>query len=144
MMIMSWQSALTISMFSILHLTNTSLASQMNVIDRCWRPDPNWRRNRPQLATCSVGFAGKMTNNIGRDVTYYKVTNPGDDPLKPKPGTLRYGATMVPGKVWITFKRNMNIILQKPLLISSYTAIDGRGARVHISGAACLLIYKVT
>ncbi|XP_015579775.2 putative pectate lyase 2 [Ricinus communis] len=85
-----------------------------------------------------------MTNNIGKSVTPYKVTDPSDDPLNPKPGTLRYGATMIDGKVWITFKRNMNINLRKPLLISSFTTLDGRGVDVHISGNACLLVYKAT
>ncbi|KAJ7975491.1 Pectate lyase [Quillaja saponaria] len=117
---------------------------EMNVIDRCWRWNPEWRRNRPQLATCSVGFAGKMTNNIGRDLVHYKVTDPSDNPLDPKPGTLRYGATMIKQKVWITFKKDMKIKLEKPLLISSFTAIDGRGTNVHIAGNACLLIFKAT
>ncbi|CAK7339135.1 unnamed protein product [Dovyalis caffra] len=119
-------------------------ADKMNVIDQCWRLNPNWRRSRQQLATCSVGFAGKMTNNVGKDVTLYKVTDPSDDPVNPKQGTLRYGATMVKGKVWITFKRNMNIKLEKPLLISSYTAIDGRGVDVSIEGVGCLVVYKAT
>ncbi|XP_059444938.1 probable pectate lyase 4 [Corylus avellana] len=114
----------------------------MNVIDRCWRWNPNWRSNRQQLATCSVGFAGKMTNNIGRGLIQYVVTDSSDNPLNPKPGTLRYGATMIGGKKWITFQRSMNIKLEKPLLISSFTAIDGRGAEVHIAGNACLMIYK--
>lgn len=114
-----------------------------NVIDRCWRLNPDWRRNRQQLATCSVGFAGKMTNNMGRGLTYYKVTDPSDNALYPKPGTLRYGATLIKGKVWITFKRDMNIKLEKPLLVSSFTAIDGRGVNIHIANNACLLIFKV-
>ncbi|CAN1201111.1 Probable pectate lyase 4 [Linum perenne] len=83
-----------------------------------------------------------MTNNIGEGVIRYKVTDPSDDPLNPKPGTLRYGAVQS-GKIWITFKRNMRIKLEKPLLISSYTAIDGRGVDVHIEDEACLVVYKV-
>ncbi|KAF5478268.1 hypothetical protein F2P56_004842 [Juglans regia] len=117
---------------------------EMNVIDRCWRWNPDWRRNRPQLATCSVGYAGKMTNNIGKGLTRYVVTDPSDNPLKPKPGTLRYGVTMLRGKKWITFRRNMRIQLEKPLLIGSFTAIDGRGVEVHIAGKACLMIYKAS
>ncbi|GLT29935.1 hypothetical protein SLA2020_047660 [Shorea laevis] len=116
----------------------------MNVIDQCWRWNPNWRSHRLELAKCSVGFAGKMINNIGNGVVHYKVTDPSDDPLNPKPGTLRYGASMIKGKVWITFKRNMKITLHKPLLISSFTAIDGRGVDVHIAGPSCLLVYKAT
>ncbi|KAF3438124.1 hypothetical protein FNV43_RR20880 [Rhamnella rubrinervis] len=82
-----------------------------NAIDRCWRWNPNWRRNRQQLAACSVGFAGKMNNNMGRDGQRCR---------------------------WM----DMNIVLQKPLLISSFTAIDGRGGSIHIAGNACLLIFK--
>ncbi|KAF3437567.1 hypothetical protein FNV43_RR20323 [Rhamnella rubrinervis] len=113
-----------------------------NAIDRCWRWNPNWRRNRQQLAACSLGFSGKMNNNTGRDVRYYEVTDASDNAVNPKPGTLRYGATTIKGKVWITFQKDMNIMLQKPLLISSFTAIDGRGSSVHIAGNACLLIFK--
>ncbi|XP_077247190.1 putative pectate lyase 4 [Tasmannia lanceolata] len=123
--------------------TRTRRSSGMNVIDRCWRRSPNWARNRQQLATCSVGFAGKMTNNMGRGVRHYTVTDPSDDPIKPRQGTLRYGATLIRGKVWITFRRDMQIKLKKPLLVSSFTAIDGRGANVHIARGACLMLYRV-
>ncbi|KAK4262216.1 hypothetical protein QN277_027799 [Acacia crassicarpa] len=116
----------------------------MNVIDKCWRMNSEWRRHRPQLATCSVGYAGKMTDNIGKDLVHYKVTDPSDDPINPKPGTLRYGASIIQSRVWITFQRDMHIKLLKPLLVSSFTAIDGRGINVHISHNACLMIYKST
>ena len=116
---------------------------RMNAIDRCWRANPNWRRNRQQLARCAMGYSGKMTGNIGRGLVRYKVTDPSDNPMKPKPGTLRYGATMIRGKVWITFQRDMHIRLEKSLLISSFTAIDGRGVSVSIAGNACLRVFKV-
>ncbi|XP_058194299.1 pectate lyase 1-like [Rhododendron vialii] len=124
--------------------SSTTKKSVMNVIDGCWRRDPNWRHHRQQLARCSVGYAGKMTNNIGPNVTRYKVTDDGDDGLDPRPGTLRYGATRIEGKVWITFHKDMQIKLEKPLLVSSFTAIDGRGANVHIAGGACLVLLGVT
>ncbi|RYQ88455.1 hypothetical protein Ahy_B09g095633 isoform H [Arachis hypogaea] len=38
----------------------------------------------------------------------------------------------------------MKITLAKPLLISSFTAIDGRGANVHIAHNACFMIFKAT
>ncbi|KAK7359951.1 hypothetical protein VNO77_01920 [Canavalia gladiata] len=117
---------------------------KMNVIDQCWRLNLEWRIYRSQLATCSLGYAGKMTNNIGEDLISYKVTDPNDDPINPKPGTLRYGASRIQGKVWITFQRDMHIRLQKTLLISSFTTIDGRGANIHIAGNACLMIFKAT
>lgn len=120
-----------------------TLATQLNVIDNCWRSNSNWRNNRQRLATCSVGFVGKMIDNVGEDMIYYTVTSFNDDPLNPKPGTLRYGATLISQKVWITFQRDMYIKLRKPLLISSFTTIDARGSRIHISGIGCLLIYEV-
>ncbi|PKI77809.1 hypothetical protein CRG98_001773 [Punica granatum] len=83
-----------------------------------------------------------MTGNIGKGTVSYTVTDPGDDPLNPRPGTLRYGATMIKGKVWISFQRDMTIKLAKPLLIGSFTAIDGRGATVHIAGGACLTVLQ--
>ena len=116
---------------------------KMNAIDRCWRPNSEWMRHRSQLATCSVGYAGKMINNIGSDLIYYKVTDSSDDPINPKPNTLRYGTSIIQGKVWITFQKNMIITLEKPLLISSFTTIDGRGVNVHIANNACLMIFKV-
>jgi pectate lyase len=146
-----WRFALALVVVMLL-TPNATLAKRstkkagldMNVIDQCWRWNQNWRSNRQQLATCSVGFAGKMTNNIGRGLIQYVVTDSSDNPLNPKPGTLRYGATMIGGKKWITFQRSMNIKLEKPLLISSFTTIDGRGAEVHIAGNACLMIYKAS
>jgi len=56
---------------------------EMNVIDQCWRFNPEWRKHRPQLANCLVGYAGEMTNNIGKDVIHYKVTDHSDQPLNP-------------------------------------------------------------
>ncbi|KAL2966616.1 hypothetical protein AAZX31_16G127700 [Glycine max] len=117
---------------------------EMNEIDQCWRLNPEWRKHRSQLAKCSVGYVGKMTNNIGNDLIHYKVIDPSDDPINPKNGTLRYGASRIQGKVWITFQRDMHIRLEKPLLISSFTTIDGRGVNVHIVDNACLMIFKAT
>ncbi|KAG0460824.1 hypothetical protein HPP92_021121 [Vanilla planifolia] len=115
----------------------------MNVIDRCWRRNRLWASRRQRLASCSAGFAGKMRNNIGPGLRWYVVTNPGDDPAQPRPGTLRYGATMIPGKVWITFAHDMQITLRSPLPIKSYTTLDGRGAVVHIARGAGLLLNNV-
>ncbi|KAL9254490.1 putative pectate lyase 2 [Drosera capensis] len=117
---------------------------QVNAIDLCWRGNPNWSNQRQQLAMCSVGFAGKMKNNIGNDVSYYVVTDPSDDAVDPKPGTLRYGVTRLSGKTWITFKRDMNIKLEKPLLVGSFTTIDGRGTSIHIARGGCFMLDRVT
>jgi len=87
---------------------------EMNVIDQCWRFNPEWSKHRQQLVVCSVGYVGKMTNNIGKNLIHYKVTNPSDHPLNPTPGTLRYGASSTQGKVWITFKRKWTLSLWDP------------------------------
>ncbi|KAG4117805.1 hypothetical protein ERO13_D12G254150v2 [Gossypium hirsutum] len=100
---LSWCFTLALFMVSLMASPSSSLAN-MNVIDKCWRGNPLWRSQRQQLAKCSVGFAGKMINNIGKDVVKYKVIDLSDHPLSPKSGTLRYGTTMIKGKVWITFK----------------------------------------
>ncbi|MCD7465115.1 hypothetical protein HAX54_000588 [Datura stramonium] len=135
---------LTLLFTTILITTSTSFVHGFNVIDKCWRTDPNWRSQRQQLAKCSVGYCGKMTNNIGDDLVKYKVTDPSDDPLNPKSGTLRYAMTHIKGKIWVTFERDMKIRLQKPLLVSSFTTIDGRGVKVNIADGACLMLQRVT
>ncbi|ONM37225.1 Pectin lyase-like superfamily protein [Zea mays] len=122
----------------------TTTVHAANIIDRCWRRQPNWAANRQRLAACSVGFAGKMRQNRGPGVTAYTVTDPGDDPVRPRPGTLRYGATVLGGKVWITFERGMHIRLAQPLFVRSFTAIDGRGADVHIAGGAGIVLHEVS
>ncbi|CAD6340914.1 unnamed protein product [Miscanthus lutarioriparius] len=126
----------------ILHAAMTKVHGA-NIIDRCWRRQPNWAANRQRLAVCSVGFAGKMRQNRGAGVIRYTVTDPSDDPVRPRPGTLRYGATVLAGKVWITFARSMHIRLAQPLFVKSFTAIDGRGADVHIAGGAGIALYQV-
>ncbi|XP_072993316.1 probable pectate lyase 16 [Typha latifolia] len=84
-----------------------------------------------------------MRMNGGKGLTWYTVTDPADDPVRPRPGTLRYGATMLRGKVWITFERDMQIKLEKPLLVKSFTTIDGRGANVQIAYGGGILLYNV-
>lgn len=131
----------------LITLPNFTIAKRkggrMNVIDRCWRRDPNWRNHRDQLAKCSVGYAGKMNNNIGGDLTWYVVSDPTDNAIYPKPGTLRHAITQVKGKKWITFKHDMKIKLVKALLVGSFTTIDGRGSKVEIASGACLILRKV-
>ncbi|KAM7484153.1 hypothetical protein LguiA_000162 [Lonicera macranthoides] len=59
-----------------------------NPIDDCWRCDPDWEKNRQRLADCAIGF-GKHAIG-GRDGQIYVVTDSdNDDPVNPKPGTLR-------------------------------------------------------
>ncbi|TVU42378.1 hypothetical protein EJB05_08780, partial [Eragrostis curvula] len=142
---MAMSKALTVLAFVlvVLHAAAANL-NGANIIDRCWRRQPNWAANRQRLAVCSVGFAGKMGQNRGPGVVPYTVTDPGDDPVRPRPGTLRYGATVLAGKVWITFQRSMHIRLAQPLFVKSFTAIDGRGADVHVAGGAGIVLDRVT
>lgn len=112
-----------------------------NPIDDCWRCDPNWDKNRQRLADCAIGF-GKHAIG-GRDGKIYVVTDAGDHPVNPKPGTLRYGAIQNQ-PLWIIFNRDMVIKLKEELMVNSFKTIDGRGASVHIAGGPCITIQYVT
>ncbi|KHN44515.1 Putative pectate lyase 4 [Glycine soja] len=57
--------------------------------------------------------------------------DPSDNSIKPKFDPLSYGFSRIQGKVWITFQRDMHIVLEKSLLISSFTTIDGREIPSH-------------
>ncbi|XP_049409960.1 probable pectate lyase 18 [Solanum stenotomum] len=113
-----------------------------NPIDDCWRCDPNWEKNRQRLANCAIGFGKNAVG--GRDGKIYVVTNSGnDDPVNPKPGTLRYGVIQ-DEPLWIIFARDMVIQLKEELIMNSFKTIDGRGANVHIAGGPCITIQYVT
>ncbi|XP_028792537.1 probable pectate lyase P59 [Neltuma alba] len=112
-----------------------------NPIDRCWRCDPNWEKNRQKLADCALGF-GKGTTG-GKGGRYYVVTDPSDnDVLNPKEGTLRHAVTRN-GPLWIIFQRSMVIRLQQELIMTGDKTIDGRGASVIITGGAGITIQFV-
>ncbi|XP_065877157.1 probable pectate lyase P18 [Euphorbia lathyris] len=113
-----------------------------NPIDDCWRCDPNWEKNRQRLADCAIGFGKDAIG--GRNGRIYEVTDAGDDdPVTPKPGTLRYGVIQ-DEPLWIIFKRDMVIQLKKELVMNSYKTIDGRGASVHIAGGPCITVHDAT
>ncbi|PSS04689.1 Pectate lyase [Actinidia chinensis var. chinensis] len=112
----------------------------MNVIDSCWRKNPNWASNRQALAECAVGF-GKNAMG-GKAGLIYVVTDPSDDPINPKPGTLRYGAIQTK-PLWIIFGRDMVITLKNELMLNSYKTIDGRGAKVEIAYGPCITVQRV-
>ncbi|TYI18055.1 hypothetical protein ES332_A07G064200v1 [Gossypium tomentosum] len=70
-----------------------------NPIDDCWRCDPNWEKNRRRLADCAIGFGKNAIG--GRDGKLYVVTDSNDDdPVNPKPGTLRH-AVIQDEPLWI-------------------------------------------
>ncbi|KAG6503845.1 hypothetical protein ZIOFF_036169 [Zingiber officinale] len=113
-----------------------------NPIDDCWRCDPEWHFNRKRLADCGIGFGRNAIG--GRDGRFYVVTDPGDDdPVNPRPGTLRY-AVIQDEPLWIVFKRDMVITLSQELIMNSFKTIDGRGTKVHIAYGACITIQFVT
>lgn len=113
-----------------------------NPIDDCWRCDPNWANDRQQLANCAIGFGYKALG--GKGGPYYLVTDSSDpDPDKPKPGTLR-DAVSQPGPVWIVFSSDMGIKLRRPLKVTSFKTIDGRGVHVKITGGGCISIEHAT
>ncbi|KAH0651582.1 hypothetical protein KY290_011815 [Solanum tuberosum] len=113
-----------------------------NPIDDCWRCDPNWEKNRQRLADCAIGFGKNAIG--GKNGRIYVVTDSGnDDPVNPKPGTLRH-AVIQDEPLWIIFKRDMVIQLKQELVMNSYKTIDGRGASVHISGGPCITIHHTS
>ncbi|ONI08168.1 hypothetical protein PRUPE_5G161300 [Prunus persica] len=113
-----------------------------NPIDDCWRCDPNWEQNRQRLADCAIGFGKNAIG--GRDGKIYVVTDSGDnDPVNPKPGTLRH-AVIQDEPLWIIFQRDMTIQLKEELIMNSFKTIDGRGASVHIAGGPCITVQFVT
>lgn len=112
----------------------------MNKMDSCWRSDPSWALNRKALADCAIGFGSGAMG--GKNGAIYVVTDASDDPINPKPGTLRYGAIQTE-PLWIIFERDMEITLENELIVNSYKTIDGRGARIEISNGPCITIEGV-
>ncbi|CAI8587815.1 unnamed protein product [Vicia faba] len=112
-----------------------------NPIDRCWRCDPNWGKNRKKLANCVQGFGRKTTG--GKAGPIYMVTDPSDNDMQnPHPGTLRYAVTRN-GPLWIIFARSMVIRLSQELIMTSDKTIDGRGSNVVIAKGAGITIQFI-
>nr|KYP41920.1 putative pectate lyase 12 [Cajanus cajan] len=113
-----------------------------NPIDDCWKCDPNWANNRQRLADCAIGFGQNAKGGKGGE--FYIVTDSSDeDPVNPKPGTLRY-AVIQNEPLWIVFPTNMMIKLSQELIFNSYKTIDGRGADVHIVGGGCITLQYIS
>jgi pectate lyase len=113
----------------------------MNTIDSCWRKNSNWASNRQSLADCTIGFGKNAIG--GKYGEIYEVTDPSDDPINPKQGTLRYGAIQTE-PLWITFANDMFIKLKNELIVNSYKTIDGRGVKVEIGNGPCITIQGVS
>lgn len=113
-----------------------------NPIDDCWKCDRDWSNNRQRLADCAIGFGQNAKG--GKGGKFYIVTDSSDnDPVNPKPGTLRY-AVIQNEPLWIVFPSNMMIQLSQELIFNSYKTIDGRGADVHIVGGGCITLQYIT
>ncbi|CAI0453526.1 unnamed protein product [Linum tenue] len=113
-----------------------------NPIDKCWRCRKDWSNDRRRLAQCALGFGRKTTG--GADGRLYVVTdNSDDDFLNPRPGTLRY-AVIQREPLWIIFAHDMNIKLNKELIMAGNKTIDGRGANIHIAYGAGITIQFVS
>ncbi|XP_071707083.1 probable pectate lyase P59 [Rutidosis leptorrhynchoides] len=112
-----------------------------NSIDKCWRCDRNWAKNRKKLASCAKGFGhGTFGGKMGQ---IYVVTDSSDkNVINPKPGTLRH-AVLQPEPLWITFSNNMNIRLSQELIFMSDKTVDGRGFEVHVAGGAGIMLQFV-
>ncbi|KAL3731733.1 hypothetical protein ACJRO7_028591 [Eucalyptus globulus] len=112
-----------------------------NPIDRCWRCNRNWARNRKKLANCVLGF-GRKTRG-GKRGWFYVVTDSSDnDMVNPKPGTLRH-AVVQKGPLWIIFAGSMVIRLNQELIMTSDKTIDARGANVHIAYGAGITLQFI-
>ncbi|XP_022877946.1 putative pectate lyase 2 [Olea europaea var. sylvestris] len=120
---------------------NYSNKKVLNFIDSCWRSKANWAANRRALADCAVGFGQNAIG--GKNGATYVVTDPSDDPINPKPGTLRYGAIQS-NPLWIIFAKDMVITLKNELMINSFKTIDGRGVKVEIAYGPCITIQYVS
>ncbi|KAK1325437.1 putative pectate lyase 2 [Acorus calamus] len=117
-----------------------SSPTTLNVIDACWFANPNWARNRRSLADCAVGF-GKSALG-GKFGNIYIVNDTSDDPIDPKPGTLRY-AVIQTRPLWIVFSKDMFITLENELIVNSFKTIDGRGVEVEIGSGPCITVQGV-
>ncbi|KAM3282984.1 putative pectate lyase 13 isoform X1 [Capsicum chacoense] len=126
----------------VLDATINTQCQTGNPIDDCWRCDPNWSKNRQRLAECAIGFGqGAMGGKNGK---YYVVSDSSDtDVVNPKPGTLRH-AVIQDEPLWIIFSGDMYIILKHELIVNSYKTIDGRGAKVHITGNGCITLQYIS
>ncbi|CAN1146080.1 Probable pectate lyase 7 [Linum perenne] len=113
-----------------------------NPIDKCWRCRKNWSKQRRRLAKCALGF-GRKTRGGAKGRIYVVTDNTDDEFLHPKPGTLRH-AVIQKEPLWIIFACDMNIKLNKELIMTSNKTIDGRGANVHIAYGAGITIQFIT
>ncbi|TMW81891.1 hypothetical protein EJD97_007453 [Solanum chilense] len=113
-----------------------------NLIDKCWRCDPQWANNRQKYADCAMGFGSKATGGKGGRV-YVVSDNSDSDVENPAPGTLRH-AVIQTEPLWIIFQRHMHIKLKRELLMQGHKTIDGRGFNIHIEKGAGLKMQGVS
>ncbi|RAL51654.1 hypothetical protein DM860_010372 [Cuscuta australis] len=121
---------------------SSSSCSTGNPIDDCWRCTSNWQLDRQRLAECGIGFGQYALG--GKGGRYYVVTDSSDsDPVTPRPGTLRH-AVIQEEPLWIVFAADMGIHLSQELIFNSHKTVDGRGAKVHITGGGCITLQYIS
>ncbi|XP_060184764.1 probable pectate lyase 13 isoform X1 [Lycium barbarum] len=140
--VLTWKVNESISRRELLDTTTNAQCQTGNPIDDCWRCDPNWSKNRQSLADCAIGFGQGAIG--GKNGKYYVVTDSSDrDTVDPTPGTLRH-AVIQEEPLWIIFAADMSITLKHELIVNSYKTIDGRGAKVHITGNGCITLQSIS
>ncbi|KAH9563890.1 hypothetical protein CY35_05G148000 [Sphagnum magellanicum] len=100
------------------------------------------------LNPCLSGVTGGGGGSHGKS---YVVVSDEDNVKNPPQGSLRYGVNLGGGSssgsgaggVWITFARDMIIVLKDMLWIRSATTIDGRGYNVTIT-SKCIVLSGVS
>ncbi len=85
----------------------------------------------PALLTHRVGFGADVTGGGATQTT--TVTDCGDDPFAPGPGTLR-GLLATPGPHYVEWAESCTTHLRAPLQIPSDTTLDGSGQAVTLTG----------
>lgn len=123
------------------NLRGRAICMATNPIDKCWRCNKDWAKNRQALGRCAHGFGEHTTGGMGGRI-YVVTDNSDNDVLNPKKGTLRYGVIQ-DKPLWIIFKRSMIITLKQELMMNHDKTIDGRGVQVHIAYGAGLTIQFV-
>ncbi|XP_071695387.1 pectate lyase 2-like [Rutidosis leptorrhynchoides] len=121
---------------------NLQSCGSTNPIDKCWRCKSDWADNRKALVDCVIGFAKGTTGGAAGEI--YTVTSNADDSGEnPEEGTLRWAVNQ-PKPLWIIFEKDMVITLKHTLHFTSDKTIDGRGAKVEITGGGGLTIHTVS
>jgi pectate lyase len=119
----------------VIALTALALAACGGSVDPSTTPTEDTCERVPQerldLLRERVGFGRSVTGGANRCIVH--VSSEADS----GPGSLREVAER--GEAWVVFERDLTITLQDEIQLGSNLTIDGRGARVEITGAGLYL-----